>query len=628
MKKLLFIALLLGAALLGAQNLPLILLAPNGGETWQLGSTQNILWSQQNLSGNVRIMLLGANSNVGTVIAQSVPVSAGSFVWTIPTSVLPGNFYKVGIYLSTSAGTSINDLSDGFFSIVASNPPPPPPQQSITVISPNGGEIWNTGATYPITWTSTGLEGTVRISVIQANGVPDLQIASEVPIESGVFNWTIPATFPTGTGFKVHVMWLSTLTVYFGDFSDGVFTIANQTPPPPIPLSIISPNGGEVWQTGTMHPILWTAPNMVGNIDLMLFNGMNSTAGMPIATGVPVGAGVFNWNIPANLMASDNYFVRLSSSDPATGVFASDFSDAPFTINGGTNPSLIQVISPNGGEQWQSGSTYPIQWVSPMLAGVYEVALMRANQAAPVLVIAPNIPGIMALNWTIPPSVLPGNDYKIRVRLAENNGAYDLSDGFFSINSSPNPQTLTVTSPNGGEIWTKGNTYPITWTDSDTTGTVSIWLVRLRQNSRWRHIIAPNVPNTGSYNWTIPLRLLPGNGYYVLIRKMNSTGIGDRSDEAFTILGQMIDLGISPNPSKGQTRISLETKTPVTPEITIYNLKGQLVRTLSSGKTLSGTAELSWDGKDAKGLPVSNGIYLVRAVSGNEVLTKRMIMIK
>lgn len=629
MKKFLIIALLLWAAFLSAQNLPLTVIAPNGGEIWEIGSTQNILWSQQNLSGSVRLMLLGANSNVGSVIAQNIPVNAGSFTWTIPNSILPGNFYKVGVYLVSPAGTTLGDTSDGFFSLVTTNPPPPPPpDQSVTVLSPNGGEIWQPGSTYPITWTSQGLEGQVRITVVQANGVQDIQIATEVPIESGVFNWTIPATFPTGNGFKVHVMWLSLLAVYFGDLSDGVFTIANPNPPPPIPLSIISPNGGENWQTGTLHPILWTAPNMVGNIDLMLFNGMNSNAGIPIVTGVPVGAGVFNWNIPANLIASNNYYVRISSADPSTGVFATDFSDAPFTISGGTNPSLIQVLSPNGGEQWQIGNSYPIQWVSPMLAGVYEVALMRANQAVPVLVIAPNIPGILALNWTIPPTVPPGTNYKIRVRLAETNGTFDLSDGFFSIVGTPNPQSLTVTSPNGGEVWTKGNTYPITWTANDNSGTVNIWILRVRNNLQQRHIIAQNVPNTGSYNWTIPLRLLPGNGYYVLIRHMNNTASGDRSDAPFTILGQLVDVDAKPNPSKGPTSISLKTEAPVSPEIAIYNLKGQLVRNLSSGKTYSGNAEIAWDGKDARGQAVTNGIYFVRAVNGTEVLSKRIVIVK
>lgn len=70
------------AAFLSAQNLPLNLIAPNGGEIWEIGSTQNIFWAQQNLSGSVRLMLLGANSNVGTVIAQNIPVNAGTFTWT------------------------------------------------------------------------------------------------------------------------------------------------------------------------------------------------------------------------------------------------------------------------------------------------------------------------------------------------------------------------------------------------------------------------------------------------------------------------------------------------------------------------------------------------------------------
>ncbi len=631
MKKLLFLILLLTAGILAAQNVPLTLVAPNGGETWQIGSTQNIVWTPLNIAGGVRLMLLGANSTVGTLIAQNIPASTGTYAWAIPSTVLPGSYYRVGIYLQNSAGTTTGDLSDGTFSIVGSDPPPPPPpQQGITVLSPNGGEIWNTGATYPITWTSIGLEGTVRISVVQANSsVTDIQIATEVPIESGQFNWTIPATFPTGSGFKVHVRWLSLLTVYFGDLSDGVFTIADPTPPPPQPLAIISPNGGEVWQSGTQQSILWTASNQVGSVDLMLLNGLNSaTPPIPIASNLPASAGNYLWNIPTGLIASSNYFVRIASSDPATGVFFSDFSDAPFTITAGTNPSLIQVLSPNGGETWQIGSTHPIEWATPMLAGVYEVALMRTSQAAPVLVIAPNIPGIMALNWTIPTTVPPGNNYKIRVRLAENAGAFDLSDGTFSIVAAPVPQTLTVTSPNGGESWVKGSVNTITWTDSDPVGNVNIWLVRLHNSARMQHIIATNIPNTGSYAWTIPPRVIPGNGYFIMIRKVDNPLVFDRSDNPFTILGQLNDLQISPNPTHGKTKISMDIKAPVTAEITIYNLKGQKVRTLSSGTSLDTGSELEWDGTDFHGQKVQDGIYFVRAVNGEEVLTKRIVLIK
>ncbi len=60
--------------------------------------------------------------------------------------------------------------------------------------------------------------------------------------------------------------------------------------------------------------------------------------------------------------------------------------------------------------------------------------------------------------------------------------------------------TITVTNPHGGENWVIGNTYTITWNSNGITGPVGI---KLFQNGRSLGYIAQNVPNTGSYSWTI-----------------------------------------------------------------------------------------------------------------------------
>ncbi|RMG55166.1 MAG: hypothetical protein D6723_03280 [Acidobacteria bacterium] len=40
---------------------------------------------------------------------------------------------------------------------------PPAPQASITVLTPNGGEVWPLGSRQTIRWTSTDITGPVRI---------------------------------------------------------------------------------------------------------------------------------------------------------------------------------------------------------------------------------------------------------------------------------------------------------------------------------------------------------------------------------------------------------------------------------------------------------------------------------
>ena len=66
-----------------------------------------------------------------------------------------------------------------------------------------------------------------------------------------------------------------------------------------------------------------------------------------------------------------------------------------------------------------------------------------------------------------------------------------------------NPCTVSVTGgPQSGDTLCKGSPVTITWT-SNTSGNVNISLVNVNSWSVYQ-TIATNVPNTGSYNWTLP----------------------------------------------------------------------------------------------------------------------------
>jgi hypothetical protein len=86
--------------------------------------------------------------------------------------------------------------------------------------------------------------------------------------------------------------------------------------------------------------------------------------------------------------------------------------------------------------------------------------------------------------------------------------------------------------------------------------------------------------------------------------------------------------GNFPNPFNPETtiRYSVKDKTPVT--LSIYNLKGELVRTLVSETKGNGFYNTVWNGQDDSGKPVSSGVYLYRLQAGNFVSTQRMMLIQ
>ena len=62
--------------------------------------------------------------------------------------------------------------------------------------------------------------------------------------------------------------------------------------------------------------------------------------------------------------------------------------------------------------------------------------------------------------------------------------------------------------------------------------------------------------------------------------------------------------------------------------ITIYNIQGQIVKTVVDNELPAGEYEASWDGKDKSGGCVSNGIYFYKMEVGKSGIFKKMIFFK
>jgi len=66
--------------------------------------------------------------------------------------------------------------------------------------------------------------------------------------------------------------------------------------------------------------------------------------------------------------------------------------------------------------------------------------------------------------------------------------------------------------------------------------------------------------------------------------------------------------------------------TPVT--LKVYNILGQLVRTLVDEEKAAGRHQVSWDGRDQSGGQLSSGVYLYRLEVGDLRVTKRMLLLR
>ncbi|MXY84337.1 MAG: T9SS type A sorting domain-containing protein [Gemmatimonadetes bacterium] len=84
-----------------------------------------------------------------------------------------------------------------------------------------------------------------------------------------------------------------------------------------------------------------------------------------------------------------------------------------------------------------------------------------------------------------------------------------------------------------------------------------------------------------------------------------------------------------PNPFNASVQIPFavwQANTPV--ELTVHDVLGRTVRTLTSGPVAAGRHVLHWDGRNAAGEPVGNGAYLVQLRAGSQRAVGKVMLIK
>lgn len=221
---------------------------------------------------------------------------------------------------------------------------------SVTVLSPNGGETFVAGQQITVKWTSKNIPTTDMMNISISNGT--VNSPSLATVNDGEEVYTIPANFSPNTDYVLFVTTYSGIVNYAVDNSDNFFTIkkfetANCNPSSVPSITVLSPNGGEVYTVGQNVNFTWKSCNIPSTVHLnvqlisennpedsfsSLCEGGSSTWGeaclndgqQKLETSRP---GVYKLNIVTR-----------------EGVAVSDMSDNSFTIKN----SEISTVLPDG----------------------------------------------------------------------------------------------------------------------------------------------------------------------------------------------------------------------------------------------------------------------------------------
>ncbi len=407
----------------------IIVTSPNGGESFPVGSRQEITWTSIGTKEDVQIQYSLNNGGQWLDIIPEID-NIGRYMWIVPNT--PSNSCLIRIR-ERGKDLNLTDTSNGVFSIT--------PASSFIITSPKGGEKLKPGSTFPITWTSSGITGNVKIDYSIDNGTPLVVAAST--INNGSYSWIVPNAPSENCFIRISDI--------DGDPSGISNTFSIITPMSAI-LTLTSPNGAENLSTGSTHQITWTGTEMEKIKNVMLQYSLNNgTTWTPIVL-FTTNNGSYNWTVPDK--PSNNCLVRISKSDSDEGPV--DVSDSVFSI---VSASTLKVIAPNGGEQWKAGSAYNITWTSTGLSDNVIIDLYRGTAFDLNIGTTPAASG--SFSWSIPGNFTLADDYKVFIH---KDTIEDYSEAVFSIvERAPNNPDFN----NDGKV-------DILWRNY-TTGSNEVW---------------------------------------------------------------------------------------------------------------------------------------------------------
>lgn len=106
-------------------------------------------------------------------------------------------------------------------------------------------------------------------------------------------------------------------------------------------------------------------------------------------------------------------------------------------------------------------------------------------------------------------------------------------------------------------------------------------------------------------------------------------GVENAGGEGPVVLSPALTFAVSPNPFRERAEIQYSTSARSGPAaLRIYNLSGQLVRSLAIGPAPRSVQFLTWDGRDSRGRRVGQGVYILRLSDGLATRTCKVVALR
>lgn len=483
----------------------------------------------------------------------------------------------------------------------------------IALVSPNGGETFTQSNTsWPsdnrISWSGSMNFPTVSVFLMSSDGKSRVGVIwSGTPTNTNSIGWDGKTICPTIDSFssnncsqikpgqyKIFIAGYPNGIYgldYYTDISDAPFTItSSQT----TLIKVLSPNGGETFTLGKDSISMEWTPAFPGVSTIMLIP--KSTQGQKVQLYGPKGSGdptnisgAFVYKLPNDLgtVTPGEYYISLIPADGSLEVHSNSFTIAsPVTtippvngkysiagINGqqGTYAPGANIIFTVKGVEYD-GSPASEQNGFNIQAHLYNAIVGMNPSFQAVNGTYDPLTGLWTVKLTAPTDKTI--TYEVNVGLyCGNIGLGSVCAQRYGTNANQNAKfqflvsdgvvqvsTITVTSPNGGEVWKAGETKTFTWSTKNypTSSPVDVRLLSRSGDGSTAYPFTFGVVQdfgtmygTGMTWSSIPSTLL-GDNYFLEVGCVASDSYtfpngckGDSSDGPFTIMAPIVPLTIT-----------------------------------------------------------------------------------
>jgi len=201
--------------------------------------------------------------------------------------------------------------------------------------------------------------------------------------------------------------------------------------------------------------------------------------------------------------------------------------------------------------------------------------------------------------------------------------------------------SITVTRPNGGEVFIMNSQDTVKWNAADNVGVTAVDVEYSPDNGANWTLVASGLVNKGKYIWQVPnAATVQGKVRVTAHDTQNQTQ--DLSNAVFTINagnptgapGETFAFALrapTPSPFTQTTVVGFDlpsgtAKWPTT--VRIFNVAGKLVRTAVAADLDPGPHRAVWDGRDAQGYLQPAGVYFIEVATATNRATVRAVFLR